>query len=174
MTKTIKDPSMITGAEAALFLGITFGRFKVAIGRGLGAKSLAKYKPHGSEAKPVQGGWSGKNTLYRRDDIERMGREYPWQGVRPLDTEEKVKADKARTLRLTLEPWVYACMVIMVEEVNSKNLEQGIDPNMDVRGVVQTVLRKILMRSGLVNRADIRALMEKSLFGRKALAARLK
>lgn len=65
---------LISGVEAAEYLGITFARFKVAIWRGLGLDP--NRRPVGSEPRPVSGGWSAQSAKYRPRDVRRMHAEY--------------------------------------------------------------------------------------------------
>jgi hypothetical protein len=74
---------LITAIEAAAHLGISFGRFKVAVMRGMGLDP--KRKPNGNEAKPVVGGWSARSAKYRANDVKRMHENYPFRSDRAPD-----------------------------------------------------------------------------------------
>jgi len=79
----MRGAQLISGAEAAAVLGITFVRFKVAIYRGLGRDHSRK--PTGREPRPVSGGWSSRAAMYKASDIRRMHTEYNFRTSRNFE-----------------------------------------------------------------------------------------
>jgi hypothetical protein len=72
----------VTGEEAAEYLGISFGRFKVCIWRESGL--CPHMSPTGTGALPLDGsvGWSARTALYLAADIRRMHRAYNFRAKR--------------------------------------------------------------------------------------------
>lgn len=159
---TTKKPSLVTAIVAARILGVSFSRFKVAIWRGLGLSE--DRAPQGSEAKPVKGGWSGKLSLYAREDIEKMAKEYRWRKPsRTLSTKVKVLEDHKRTLSITLEPWEYACLQAVQREINKALDDRKMSKSkLTFRATFRSVLRRSLISSIGAKDPKVQELMQES------------